>query len=1259
MKRVCPRQVAIALTLFVAFVCQETRALAGTTGGLSGYVLDADTSAPVAGAMVTASAPTGSATVTSDAAGHFSFLTLGPDTYTVTASKTGYQTASVPGQIVFADTVQTVTVRLTAALKTIAHVTSAGAGALVKSGTTSDVYSVNSSTQQSVAALGGGGSLNQAYSAIATMPGANVVPNQSGYFETVYIRGGDYDQVGYEFDGVPVLRSFDNYGSSSANSLGNAEVQVYTGATPANSESAGLSGFINQVIKSGTYPGYAQISGGIGTPEFYHRAAVEAGGATPDRLFSYYVGIAGSNQTFNYVNNNNGSEYQPWLGSNAQISNFAPPCTATVKYFSCAPGLANYQPICLLGNLACVGPGEMALAPIQYSAVQGNFSTIYARDVVANFHIGIPHRNDAGRDDIQILYDNESLNNQLYESGADFASPQCGSLGGVACATYLYGPQLFPNVPTWSCPSNIGGTFSSAGLNALKNCVTSYGYPNAVNPGTYTNPNTAPGTDRDATRNQTAIGKVQYTKNFGSTAFLRVYGYTFYSAWDLAGTYGGVDCNFNCLVPPDYELDTHTRGVSANFQDQINEQNLVSLQGSFTTATLTRMNNHFLNVPGEPAAVIVNPKDPYSGYCYGGTPTPAGALPVVDCALTAGSPTTFGYQTFGAIGAGALPSVSAQSCAIPGKPQYGSACSYMVAENGSNAEITPGLVPNFYGWSLTDQFRPSDRWLFNIGARLDTFNFAGGNQVVPPVGGGGPQARAFWWNAFNLDNCQNTKTGFVSPNPSPGKVCPAGSISTYLENQTNQNFTYNIWQPRLAGTFTADPNNVIRFSAGRYTEAANTAFEQYGTWEEDSADFIGPTFLQYGRNTPGYPIVPQTSDNYDLSWEHHIKGTDWSFKVTPFLRQTQDQLQLFFLNVVEHFVSALNAGDQRSQGFELQAQKGDFSHNGISGLLSFAYTNAYIKYGPVNPFGGTVLAGVNQGIAQYNAYTAACARNPTNPNCGSTSNGSPANACYTTTGTPATPVSVVGTKINCHAGDFVNPYWLAPIQSIINTSQNFWPYDLFPGTTGFPTAYSSYLAPYVASLVLNYKRDKFAITPSFQFQGGTKYGYPLSSVGIDPAACAGVLPGTQRYNAAACHGVVNIPDPYTGVFDNLGTFTQPNIFMMNLQLSYDVSPQIQLVGTVANIVNYCFGGTPEPWTVNDGNICSYEAPDNSGLLDPVAPYGTPGAYINPPGSKAGAYIVQPALKYPYGPAFGPYLSSAANGDMKTPLQFYLTANIRL
>jgi hypothetical protein len=1239
------RHLGTALALLIAFLCQETWALAGVTGGLTGTVLDADTSAPIAGAEVTASSPSQVAHSTTDAGGHFAFLTLAPDTYTLTVAKSGYQPTSTPGQIIFADTVQTVAIRVPKALKTIAHVTAAAAGALVKSGTTADLYSVNATTQQAVAAMGGGGSLNQAYSAISTIPGAYVVPNQTGYYETVNIRGGDYDQIGYEFDGVPVVRAFDNYGTSSANSLGNAEVEVYSGATPANSEGQGLAGYINQVIKTGTFPGYATGSLGIGTPAFYHRAAFEAGGATPDRDFSWYVAASGGNQAFNYINNTNGAQYASWFGP---VLNIIPN--------------GSFPFTCELGSVACFGPAELAQGPIQYSA----FATIFSRVVVGNFHVAIPHRHDAGRDDIQLLYNNESLTNQLYESADDFASSACtgaNGVSGLACAKFLYGAQVYPNIPSWGCSKDIGGTFTGPQLNALKPCVVNYGFPNAPNPGTFTSPNTVASNNRDTTYNQTVIAKLQYTKNFGSTAFLRLYGYTFYSAWNLAGIYGAIDCNFVCSASPDYELNTHTRGVSANFQDQINAQNLVSLQGNFTTATITRMNNHFLFVPGEAAAVIVNPKDPYSGYCYGNA-APGSAFGPVNCAHTfatfgtAGSLTSYGALTFPQIYAQAAPSVSGLACAVPGKPQFGSTCSWMVAENGLNAEITPNLVPNFYGWSLTDQYRPSDKWLFNLGIRLDTFNFAGGDQLTPPFGGAGPEVRQFWWTAFNLDNCQNTTTGAVIPNPSPGKLCPAGSIATYMENQTNQNFTFNILQPRVAGTYTVNPDNVLRFSYGRYVEAGNTAFEQYGTWQEDSADFIGPTFLQYGRNTPGYPVLPQTSLNYDLSWEHHFKGTDYSFKVTPFLRQTQSQIQEFFLNVKEGFVSGLNAGDQRSQGVEFQLQKGDFSRNGISGLLSFAYTNSYITYGPVNPFGATVLAGVNTGIAQYNAYTRACVLAPTNPNCGATSNSVAANACYTSAGAPVAPLSAHGTAITCPHGDFVNPYWFAPIQSIINVHQQFATYDIFPGSTAFPGAYGAYGAPFVWSFVLNYKHNQFAITPSFQFQGGERYGYPLSSVGIDPAAGCSLLAGVPgRYDATTCHSVINIPNPFTGGFDTLGAFVQPNEFMTNLQVSYDVNPRISLVATAANLVNYCWGGTKAPWTFNDGNICQYATPTLSGILNPVAPYTTPGSTANPPGHPGS--IIQPGVKFPYGPNPGPFLASALNFSYKTPLQFYFTANMKI
>jgi hypothetical protein len=139
--------------------------LAGVTGGLTGRLIDAETSAPIAGARATVTSPSQSATVTTDATGHFFFLTLEPDTYTVTVSKSGYQPTSVPGQIVSADTVQSITVRLPKTLKTIARVTSAVAGALVKP----DTRTARTRSQRSTVVHA---RRKRAYAAVTTSPAA-------------------------------------------------------------------------------------------------------------------------------------------------------------------------------------------------------------------------------------------------------------------------------------------------------------------------------------------------------------------------------------------------------------------------------------------------------------------------------------------------------------------------------------------------------------------------------------------------------------------------------------------------------------------------------------------------------------------------------------------------------------------------------------------------------------------------------------------------------------------------------------------------------------------------------------------------------------------------------------------------------------------------------------------------------------------------------------------------------------------------------
>ena len=1030
MKRCLSRHVVTALGLLVAFVCQETWALAGTTGGLSGGVVDADSGAPVAGADVTIASPSQTATRTTDATGRFVFLVLSPDTYTVTVAKSGYQSISVPGQVVFADTVQQVTVRLIKALRTIAHVSATGAGTLVKSGTTADIYSVNAAAQKAASALGGGGSLNSAYSAVGSVPGAYVPANQAGYFQTVTIRGGDYDQVGYEFDGVPVNRSFDNYPSSSASSLGNSEVQVYTGANPANSEGQGLAGYINQVIKTGTFPGYATAELGIGTPTYYHRAMVETGGATPDRLFSYYVGVAGYNQAFNYVDNQNGASYDNWVGG----------------------------PLAPSGNISYAGGVKYAMGPFVYTFL----SNISARDAVANFHVGIPHRFDAGRDDVQMLWDSESLRNTFYSTTNDITSTtDCGGgITGAQCANNIgLGQPVYLDGYLLNNQAQAGHTFSQAQLNALGS-VGIYYFPNSTN---RTTPfQTIPTTASDTLWNNQEILKLQYTKNFGSTAFFRIYGYTYYSDWFQNGP-NSAYADFEACCSYDYELSSHTRGVSASYQNQFNGQNLISAQVSYVTANSVRDNNtEMFNTGGARsfAAVAVNAADPYSGYCY----DPSGTL--VTCAKGQGAV----WATWANLNTGTAPGLPG-SC--PDSHVTSTTCTYLLAENSLYATYNQ-VIPKFFSASLTDELRPSDRWLFNLGVRLDSFTFQGSNTDTGP-------ARDFFTRAYNLDNCVNNISGVPVPKSglptpiSPTQPCPSGYHAANWQNLP-ANSTFNIYQPRISGTYTADPGNVIRFSYGRYTEAPNAAFEQYNTLQNDLADYDAANFYAFGRTSPGYPIVPPTSINYDVSWEHHFKGTDMSFKLTPFLRQTQDQIQNFYLDQKTGFVSGLNVGDQRSQGIELQFQKGDFSRNGFAGQLSFAYTNSYIHYGslPSGLYGGSVIGGTNQAISAYNAYTQACAPGgayvgKTGPNhvplCGTTSNGQPAAPCYTTAG-----IAVY----TCAAADVGNPYWKDP-QPLIDPGTAFPTYSVFPGGIGSSAA--AYGVPYAASLILNYKHDKWSITP--------------------------------------------------------------------------------------------------------------------------------------------------------------------------------------
>ena len=1228
----------VRLIAAVLVVCIAIPALAsaGTTGGILGVVTDAQTSAPLAGVGVTVSSPSQTATATTDSRGRFAFVSLAPDEYTISLSKTGYASGSYPGVAVFADASQTITLALRPALRTIASVKSTSGSSLVRSGTTADLYSVNAAQQERTAVLGGGGALNSAYSAIASVPGAYVPANQNGYLQAVHVRGGDAYEVGYEFDGIPVNRAFDNFPSGSLSSLGQLELQVYTGATPSNAEAQGLAGFVNQVIKTGTYPGYATANAMLGSTIFYHSLNVETGGATPDREFSYYVGIGGYNQDYRYVDQFGGASLAPQFG---QLLGSCPSPQALK---------ATTLPSCYTNGAPNVGPSGTPgwiLGPFGFGSI--NAANVATRTSVANFHIAVPHAHDGLRDDIQLLYDNDEIFTTFLSSVNDEGYANWINTVGTFPPYYLDAYQY----------KGTTGTFLPSNYTSL---VKPYFYPSSP-PHPFDGPIPDPYNQRDRGYNGQAIVKLQYQKNFSSSAFMRVYGYTYYSDWIENGPMMSLQ-PYAYYDSGDYEINNHTRGASLSFTDQINPQNLLEAEASYTTSTGARIYNEQMfqggNGYGNAFAVLVNANAPNSGTCYhlyggGGSPYTV--------------PTTCGDGQAGGVSYGLLPSFlhlnnpTARSN-IGGLSCGGGPCAYYVVENGAYG-LNNTVTPYFSGYSLTDEWRPNDRLFFNLGFRVDNYDYVGSNTNTGA-------ARDFWFNAFNADTCFDTQTlalvdrsslvGSGGWSTNAQKPCSAFGKQYVAANVQNSpaNFDYNVPQPRFGATYTVSPNTVLRASYGRYNEQPSAAYEQYNALEQNLPDTLAQ-FYPLGFTSPGHAVAPSVSYNSDLSIEHHFQGTDMSFKLTPFLRQTQDQVENFYINYVTGLTSGLNAGNQTSSGFEFQFDKGDFSRNGFAGQLSFAYTYATVKYNTL-PNGTTVLSPINAGITGYNAYTKACSRGGNaygrsqygQPMCGITSDGKAPAPCYTKSGAP---------DPGCKAGDVANPYWLSPAFSLFDPSASYLPYSIFPGPVG--SGVNAYNFPYVATLLLNYKHDRFTVTPSMQFVAGNRYGAPITTPGIDPAAgCGAPLPGSTKgdprypygasgggpFNAdrSGCAATLSIPDPYTGQFDAIGAFREPAQLLGHLQIGYELSSRVSLSVTLANLLQTCFGGQHTAFTYYWSNqTCTYTNLAGGPSTPPVGNAYNPGANV------------QTFLRYPYEPYFGTYNDQTSS--LAEPFNAYVSLKVKI
>jgi len=1232
----------VAAIAILALLLQGTWVLAETTGQITGTLTDTQTARPIAGAHVTAQSPSQSAATTTDAQGRFAFLALPPDTYSVTATANGYETTVLNGITVQADQVQTAHLTAPRSLQRIGHTTSRSAADVVRPGQTADVYSVNAAQASASAALGGGGALNQAYSAIASVPGVFVPIGQQGWAQAVYVRGGNYTQLGYDYDGVPVQRAYDAYPSSTLSSLGNQEIQVYTGNQPAAAQSNGLAGFVNQVIKTGTYPGTAYGEGDLGSPTFYHKAQAEIGGASPDRNFSYYVGLAGYDQRSRVLDNFDAASYQGRYGFVVPIAVIAHNCAnvaATAGCYSNAFGSA---------------PSGYVFTPLSF----GQDDYLGDRETVANLHFGLPHPKDGLKDDVQLL---GSVSYLFTNTGDSYASygpaadaffntgvlhwngatyPSCTRAliaANVACANNLFGlsPFTYPDFNIYTGPS---GPLTAGNLGH----VSQYLYP-AQPAGTPLGA-PVPANEDGTSKINDAIFKLQYTHPMGANAYARAYVYSLYSDW-LNNDPNGI-----AFVPADYILPTHTRGGGLQVADQLGSH-LLNLTGGYSSADLSRWNNGF-PTPSNPVAVLVNANAPTAG-CYSGAAAPVLTYCGSAARYVVPPPDTLASAGLMPVGNGPITAANASSFRCGSGP-----CEFLTVGSGLNGSYN-NVTPRFSNLTLSDSWSVTPRLQADLSLRWDGFAYDIPSGTTPegpnPAGTASAAGRALFTTSYDQFTCFSKTTGPVRV--ATPYACPAGTSPVNFTNANPGSLWYAGFQPRIGATYTLGTDDVLRIGYGKFLQPSSTAYVFYNRAGADLASYDVNEFYAYGYTSATHPIPPAVSYNLDFSWEHQIRGSDVSWKVSPFLRRTHDEDVTVVLDPTTNFSSAIPALGEQVSGVELMLRKGDFNRNGFAAQISYTYTYARAKFEPL-PGGNNALQNVNNAIRSYNAYTSFCAAHASDPRCGTPSNGVAAAPCYTSSASaaPDTPVAA------CGAGDIANPYWNAPVQPLFDVNAWYVPYNqtFSNGLTSTANA-SSYVIPHVVSGIFSYRHDRWSFTPSLQFTAGGRYGSPLMGIGVDPggAACA-PLPGETstandpRYPYGSAGGVGYLaqtcgpgylvqPDPFTHRFDSPGAFVEPSQLVANLGISYRASSRLTLSVLAINVFGTCFGGTSAPWTTAGPKLgCWYNAA--AGVQA--------GNFYNP----GNGFTAQ---AYPYFPVIGAINGQQYYGTNVQPLQLVVSAQLRM
>ncbi len=206
-------------------------ALAGTTGKISGRVLDPKKQPLTSVNVMVIGAPLGALT---DESGRFSILNVPAGTYTVKISLLGYRTVTTTNVSVSADNTTRLDVDLAEAPVAMQEVVVSARRPVVEVNRTSTLATVS----------------REEIKKLPVQELQDVVNLQAGVVEG-HFRGGRAGEVQYQVDGVTVNNAYDNTTSLRLDRSLLEEVQVISGTFDAEYGQA-MSGVVNAVLRRGT-----------------------------------------------------------------------------------------------------------------------------------------------------------------------------------------------------------------------------------------------------------------------------------------------------------------------------------------------------------------------------------------------------------------------------------------------------------------------------------------------------------------------------------------------------------------------------------------------------------------------------------------------------------------------------------------------------------------------------------------------------------------------------------------------------------------------------------------------------------------------------------------------------------------------------------------------------------------------------------------------------------------------------------------------